>query len=47
MSDVFGEVHIGYVELDSSPEEDPLGNCNNTSESEDLELNNPLTNAEE
>lgn len=47
MTEVFGEIHMGYVEPDSSTEEDPFVNCSNTSESEDSELNDPLANAEE
>ena len=47
MTEVFGEVHMGYMEPDSNTGEDPFVNCSDTSESEDPELNDPLANAEE
>ena len=33
MSEVFGEVYMGYVEPESSLDEDPFANCSSTSDS--------------
>ena len=46
MSEVFGETHKGYVEPESSLDEDPFANCSSTSDSEDIDLDEPASKAE-
>ena len=47
MSEVFGETHVGYVEPELSLDEDPFANSSSTSDSEDTDLDEPASNAEE
>ena len=44
MSEVFGETHVGYVEPESSLDEDPFVNSSSTS---DTDLDEPASKAEE
>ena len=47
MSEVFGDVHMGYVEPESNLDEDPFANCSGASDSEGADLDEPASNAED